>query len=90
MKAEWVLRSSYKLERDQSRAALVELLNHADVATPELDAVLWTLDRFGSGADLTDMLHVVGAAPYPEFASFDTGLGKQAGTDSPVRVIQLQ
>ena len=90
METEWVLRSNYKMRREEVRAALSELIDHSDVFTPEPGAVHWALDRFGSGADLTDMLHIVGAAHLAEFASFETDLARQAGPNSPVRAVALR
>lgn len=90
MEAEWVLRSFYRLARDEIGGALRQLLNHADVIVPELESVHWALDRYLDGADLPDMLHLIAAAPYGEFASFEKHLAKRAGPDAPVRVVHLR
>lgn len=90
METEWVLRSSYRFSREEIRAALSGLIEHADVLMPELDLVRWALDRFGKGADLADMLHIAAAAGQREFASFDIGLAEQAGSNAPLAVVQLR
>jgi predicted nucleic-acid-binding protein len=93
METEWVLRSYYRLSREEVGAALSELVDHADVVTPGLDSVRWALDRFGNGADMADMadmLQIVAAVGQREFASFETGLAKQAEPDAPLPMIQLQ
>jgi predicted nucleic-acid-binding protein len=90
MEAEWVLRSIYKLPRDQIFAALSELLDHACVMALDPGAVRWSLERFRAGADFADMLHIIASPRGTEFASFEAKLAKQAGPDSPVPVIHLK
>ena len=89
MEAEWVLRSSYKMRREQIRAALSEFLDHAGVIVPDPDAVRWALGRFGVGADFADMLHIVATPAGIEFATFEAKLCSLAGEASPRRVVRL-
>ena len=90
MEAEWVLRSFYKLPREEILAALDTLVEHAGVSTPDRDGVRWALSRYGGGADFADMLHLLAATGQPEFASFEIKLANLAGPKSPVRVVHLQ
>lgn len=90
MECEWVLRSFYKLPRDQISAALLQLVDHASVSTSEPEALRWANDRYGRGADLADMIHLIAATAYGAFASVERRLARQAGPRAPVAVIHLQ
>ena len=90
MEAEWVLRSFSRLDREAIGGALRQFLNNADVIIPEPESVHWALDRYLDGADLPDMLHLIAAAPYGEFPSFEKHLTKRAGPDAPARVVHLR
>ena len=90
METEWVLRSYYRLQRDEIGGALHQLLHHANVIVPQADEVHWALDRYLAGADLPDMLHLIAAAPYGEFASFEKRLARWAGPNAPARAVHLR
>lgn len=90
MEAEWVLRSFYGFNRQQIGGAIRELLDHQNVLTSEAESVRWAVERYLSGADLADMLHVIAAAPYGEFASFEKRLATEAGVNPPARIVHLK
>jgi predicted nucleic-acid-binding protein len=90
MESEWVLRSVYRLERDQIGSALRTLVTEDAVDVVDEDAVLWALDRYLEGADLTDMLHLVSATSRGPFLTFDRALARFAGAATPVAVELLR
>lgn len=89
VETEWVLRSVYRYSVSKVHSALVALLDLDRIKVDAKDHVYWALDRFGKGADLSDMFLLVAARATNGFASFDQKLAKQAGSDSPVPIIKL-
>jgi predicted nucleic-acid-binding protein len=90
MESEWVLRSVYRLDRDQIGSALRTLVTQDAVDVVDVDAVLWALDRYMEGADLADMLHLVAATNRGPFLTFDRALARSAGAAAPVAVELLK
>jgi len=88
MESEWVLRSAYRWPRDRIAAALAALI---DLPTALLvpEGSRWALARYGQGADLADMLHIVAATGGASFVTFDTGVLAGAGADTPLPVETL-
>ncbi|MGZ8284554.1 MAG: type II toxin-antitoxin system VapC family toxin [Allosphingosinicella sp.] len=90
MESEWVLRSVYKLDRDQIGSALRTLVAQDAVDVIDENAVLWALDRYLEGADLADMLHLVSAKNRGPFLTFDRTLARLAGDAAPVAIVLLK
>jgi predicted nucleic-acid-binding protein len=86
MEVEWVLRSSYRLQRDEINRLLGALLDMDEIRIPKLPFVLWALDLHGGGADLADMLHLIAATGCSSFATFDKGLVEATKTDKPIEI----
>jgi predicted nucleic-acid-binding protein len=86
MEVEWVLRSSYRLGREQVNHALGLLLSLDEIRIPKLSSVLWALDQHGEGADLADMLHLIAAVGCSSFLTFDKGILEATKTDKPIEV----
>lgn len=85
----WLLLSRYRLSRDVVIAAMRDIIDLPSVTVPDETLILWAIERFDRGADLADMLHLIGARGSDGFASFERHLAKQAGAGSPVPVEQL-
>ena len=86
----WVLASRYDQSRRAICDALTELLLLPSVTTANSSLVLWAIDRFGAGADFADMAHLIDSRSADCFASFDRGVAKGAGHDSPLPVETLR
>lgn len=86
----WVLRSRYRLSRDEICGGLRNLLLLAGVVTPYRDRVLWALDRHEAGADFPDMLHVAVAGDVEVLLTFDKKAARDATVDGPIPVEQLR
>jgi predicted nucleic-acid-binding protein len=90
MEVERVLRASYGMGGDEIFGVLLNLLTLERVHVVRAPFVLWALDRYGEGADLADMLHLISARGSSSFATFDRELARYAGTGAPVPVGLLQ
>ncbi|MES2019905.1 MAG: type II toxin-antitoxin system VapC family toxin [Pseudomonadota bacterium] len=88
LETEWVLRSSYKWPRARIGEALATLIDLPTLreAPPGIG---WVIERFASGADLADMLHLAAAGAAEGFVTFDRRLAKAAGQDTPVPIEML-
>ena len=87
METEWVLRSRYRLPREEICGALKRLLLDVEtVKVAERELVAWSLERYAAGADLDDMLHIVASRGSEAFLTFDKGLVDAAGPGSPTPV----
>lgn len=90
MEAVWVLTSSYRMPRADVSRHLRKLLGYPLAQLVSGDEMLWALDRFATGADFADMLHLAFAAEHDAsaFITFDRTLLK--GVDaSPLPVETL-
>jgi hypothetical protein len=54
------------------------------------DGIHRALDRYRHGADIADMLHLIGARGATRFTTFDRGLVKRAGANPPLAVETLR
>lgn len=89
MESEWVLRSHYRWSRPRIAKALADLMDLPGAVTVP-DQAAWALERFTKGADLADMIHIVGAIGASAFVTFDDYVGKGAGDGSPLPVETLK
>lgn len=85
----WLLGSRYRQPRDVVAATLIDLLDLPYVHVDNAVGIKWALDRYRTGADLADMLHLIDASPAEVFATFDGGIAAKAGIDPPVRIETL-
>jgi len=90
IEAEWVLRSSYSMCRKQITEALAQFLVFEGVAVFNRPAMAWAIARYEKGADWADMMHLVDAARYDSFVTFDRALPKGAGSNPPTTIELLQ
>lgn len=86
IETEWVLRSVYRWTARRINAEMTDLLALQSVEVDQRDALYWALDRHRHGADWADMLHVIASGGHNAFLTFETGMIKAAGPDSPVPI----
>lgn len=85
METEWVLRSIYRMDREDVGRALHGIVTMEEIRVPNPSFVLWALDRHGEGADFADMLHLVAARGVDAFLTFDRDLARSAD-GAPVEI----
>jgi predicted nucleic-acid-binding protein len=86
METEWVLRSSYRLDRQTIADHFLDLLGSPMLSVENEDGLRWALGRFRGGADFADMIHIVASLGAAAFVTFDRALAGDAGEDTPVPV----
>ncbi|MEA3060987.1 MAG: hypothetical protein QOJ94_768 [Sphingomonadales bacterium] len=82
----WVLSSRYGFERAEVAQLLVGFIDLPSVAVEDLEALRWAVGRFEAGADFADMVHLVASRSFEAFATFDRGVARAAGPESPIPV----
>ena len=90
METEWVLRSRYGLSREAVATSLRGIVEFEKVSVDEPELVDWAIDRYGKGADLADMFHLIAARHQESFVTFDQGLARRAAADGPLKVELLK
>jgi predicted nucleic-acid-binding protein len=85
----WVLGSRYGFSRDQIVSILTHLLDQPQLTAEAADQLPWALERYAAGADLADLLHLVAARGADAFVTFDRGIAKSAGANSPLPIETL-
>jgi predicted nucleic-acid-binding protein len=85
----WVLRSSYRMPRNDLAATLKDVLRLPSVSVMNRDLIEWAIDRFAAGADFADMMHLLGGRDTDGFVSFEAKLADLAGSSSPIPVETL-
>ena len=85
----WLLTSRYQMPREEVLANVRDLFLLPTLTIHNADHVSWAVDRFEAGAGLADMLHVATAGLSDVFVTFDRGLARRAGPNTPVPVERL-
>ena len=86
----WVLESYFEVARGDIARLLHELLDLETVHCEDIGMAQWALERYRHGADIADMLHLIGARGARQFTTFDRGVAKRAGANPPVVVETLR
>lgn len=89
METGWVLASRYQMKRKQMADAMAALLLLDGVEIARAASVGWAIERFRSGADWADMMHLVAARKLEGFITFDQRLSGDAGDAPPVPVTTI-
>jgi predicted nucleic-acid-binding protein len=82
----WLLQSRYEQSSTAVTSALLAVINMPDIIVSDALALQWALQKYAAGGDFADMLHLVEAAGYDHFCTFDRKLAKQAGADSSIKI----
>jgi predicted nucleic-acid-binding protein len=88
LETEWVLRSWYKLPR-QERVAALRLLLDLPGAEELPSNAEWAVAMLAKGADFADALHVASSLGATSFATFDGGIARKAGRSAPFPIETL-
>lgn len=90
LETHWLLASRYRLSTKQ----IIQLINLLrENATIQIEAdewIDWMLERLGVGADFADLVHLVASQNQSAFATFDQAITKQAGENSPAKILVLR
>jgi predicted nucleic-acid-binding protein len=87
----WVLESSAGLPRADIVDIFKTLAQSKTIILPDPAAVNWVVDRYKSGADFADMVHLISTVDgVAEFITFDRKLAYQAGQESPLAIRTLR
>ncbi|MEH3101765.1 type II toxin-antitoxin system VapC family toxin [Sphingomonas adhaesiva] len=85
----WLLFKRLKLQRDVVAEALSTLLMMETVRVADAAGLSWAIERFRSGADWADMVHLIAARGAADtFVTFDAGVAP-AASGAPVSVETL-
>ena len=90
LEVEWVLRSVFGLPKSIVAEAIERMLRVETLQIDDGEALFWALERYRSGADWADCIHLIGARTATSFATFDHRLARQAGPGSPVPIDTLR
>ena len=85
----WVLESRYRLPRKDVAESLDNVLVLDGVTIARSVLATWAIERYRSGADWADMIHLVAAAKTDGFATLDRRLARKAGPKSPIPIETL-
>lgn len=86
----WLLSSRFALSREVISEALHELVSLPSISTVDDELVEWAITRFRSGADFADMVHLLDGRSADAFTTFDRGVTKGAGKNSPLPIETLK
>ena len=82
----WLLSSRYGVGRADLAATLHDLLRLPALSVSNDALIGWAIDRFATGADFADMMHIVSGRQADRFLSFEKRLSALAGPDAPIPV----
>jgi predicted nucleic-acid-binding protein len=88
LEVEWVLRSAYSWSRQEVARGL-RMITDLPGAIGIPHNIDWAIDRFEQGADLGDVMHLIGATGASAFVTFDKSVAKHAGPTTPLPVETL-
>jgi predicted nucleic-acid-binding protein len=86
LELEWVLRSRYRMPREAIVASFRALFSAAHFNFDNEAGMIWAIERYASGADFADMVHLLMAASADTFVTFDQSLVRDAGDHPPLSV----
>ncbi len=90
LETHWLLASRYRLSTKQIIQLINLLRENATIQIEADDWVDWMLERLGVGADFADLVHLVASQNQSAFATFDQAMTKQAGENSPAKILVLR
>ena len=86
----WVLSKRLGLERPIVADMLGTILSIDTVHAPDPTGLSWAIERYRTGADWGDMIHLICADGIADqFVTFDRALAAQAGINAPLRIETL-
>ena len=86
----WLLHKRLKLRRDTAADAILVLLSMTTVRTQFPDRLRWAIERYRSGADWADAVHVIMSEDVADrFTTFDQGIDRQIGRVGTIAIETL-
>ena len=89
LETERVLRSAYRLPREEIHHLLDNVLSLPGVSCEDRARAHQALENFSKGLDFADALHLAGANHLDSFATFDRDLARKAGRLGVVDIMAL-
>lgn len=86
----WLMTSVGRMSREQFADAALSLLSIEQAVIERRDRLRWAIERYRTGADWADMVHIATVEAAGSFASFEKSLDRRAGPGSPIRVEVLK
>lgn len=86
LETEWVLRSRYRLKRQEISNAFEALCKLTGIQVEAADNLGWAIEKYRKAGDFGDFVHIVSCADCDGFATFDLALLKLAQNESPVTI----
>lgn len=90
LEAEWVLRFSYRFDREKIVVIFQNLLGLENVVCEDRDAVGSAISWFSAGMDFADALHLASSRRTDEFVTFDRKFAQErwrGGASPSVRLL---
>ena len=85
----WLLSSIFGMDRPDLGLTLLDLVALPEVTVSDSSSLIWAVERFLAGADLADMIHIIGSSRADSFATFERKLDRLAGPSAPLPIEQL-
>jgi predicted nucleic-acid-binding protein len=86
----WLLDKKLKLQRQAVADAITILLSIESLRTQNPDRLYWAVERYRSGADWGDAIHLVMSEDIADsFTTFDRGIVGKIGDQSPLPIETL-
>ena len=85
----WVMGSRFGFSRDTIASVLLRFIDRPVVTVEQPMLVRWAIERFRLVGDFADLIHLVSARSATSFATFDRGVARAAGPDSPIPIETL-
>ena len=82
----WLMTSAGRMTREQFAEVALRLLTIEQAVVEKRAQLRWAIERYRSGADWADMIHIAAVDAAAAFASFEKKLDRKAGPGAPVAV----
>lgn len=93
LETEWVLRYSYRLDREVIAETVGKVLAYRKIEVEDREAVLKALGWYRLGMDFADALHLASGSPADELVTFDRSFASAAErleAEPPVRLLRAR
>lgn len=86
----WLMQSVFRLSRSALADSMSAILSIELASIADREGLRWAIERYRSGGDWGDMIHLISLQTAKSFATFDLEIEKAAGPASPVQIKTLR